>query len=214
MKLYSYFRSSAAFRVRIALNLKGIDHTLTPINLKDGEQTEDAYKKTNPHGLIPTLDHDGFELSQSLAIIDYLERTHPQAPLFPKEPQGRAVALSMALAIGCDIHPINNLRILKYLKSEFDRSQDEIDSWYRHWISEGFKGLELMVGEHGSQSRCFGEDITIADVFLAPQMWNARRFGVDLAPFPRLVEIDASLMSLDAFKLAAPENQPDFPSDF
>lgn len=209
MKLYTYFRSSAAYRVRIALNLKGVSYEPVYVSLLKGDHKAPDYAALNPQALVPTLEHEGQALTQSLAIIDYLEALHPAPPLYPDAPTARAQALSMAMLIGCDIHPLNNLRVLKYLKEDLGQQQEAVDAWYQRWVTDGFAALEALAQVHGSDERCLGEVVTIADVFLAPQMWNARRFKVDLTPFPRLVAIDASLNQIEAFQRAAPEAQGD-----
>lgn len=210
MKLYTYFRSSAAYRVRIALNLKALDFESIPIALtKDGgqHQTPD-YLQVNPQGLIPALIDDGVNLSQSLAIIEYLEEKYPEIPLLPSNPVERAQVRSMALSIACDIHPLNNLRVLNYLRNELNQSEDEISAWYRHWILINFASLESLVESYGGDY-CFGNTITLADVFLIPQMANARRYETDTSAFPNLQRIDEVLREHPAFDAAAPENQPD-----
>lgn len=214
MKLYTYFRSSAAFRVRIAMGLKGLDYEPAFLNLAEGAQKGSDYLAENPQGLIPALELDGAVLSQSLVIIEYLDETHPEPALLPADAVDRARVRGMAQLIACDIHPLNNLRVLKYLGGPMGHDKDAIDLWYRHWITEGFTALEELVGRHGAPGGyCFGDSITMADCLLVPQMWNARRFNTDLAPFPRLVDIDARLQQVEAFHAAAPENQPDFPRD-
>lgn len=207
MKLYGYFRSSAAYRVRIALNLKGIQYEDAFLNLREGEQKQGDYAEINPQQLLPTLDVEGQGLTQSLSIIEYLEAVYPQPALLPEDEIEKARVRAASQVIACDIHPLDNLRVLKYLKSEFNQSQDAIDDWYRHWITEGFRALEKMVNK--SSACCFGEEPGLADIVLAPQMYNARRFETDLSEFPRLLEIDKHIMSLTAFSKAAPENQPD-----
>jgi maleylacetoacetate isomerase len=210
MKLYTFFRSSAAFRVRIALNLKGLEYESVSKAFAKNEHRAADYLAINPQGLIPALAVDDATISQSLAIIEYLNDLHPQPPLLPAEPLARAQVRSMVLAIACDIHPLNNLRVLNYLRKNFGQDDDGVNTWYRHWVSEGFRGLELQVAEHSSARRhCFGDALSLADVCLVPQMYNARRFNVDLAPFPTLVAISTHLESLPAFAAARPEVQPD-----
>lgn len=211
-RLYTYFRSSAAYRVRIALNLKGLDYEPVPVNLREGEQKATSYRERNPQGLLPALETDGGDLLiQSLAIIEYLDETVPEPPLLPADPLGRARVRAMAQIVACEIHPLNNLRVLKFLKDPLGHEQDEINAWYRHWVGEGFRALEAMVGTAGADTGyCYAGAVSLADVCLVPQMWNARRFECDLSPYPRLVGIDARLNELPAFAAAAPEAQPDY----
>ncbi len=208
MTLYTYFRSSASFRVRIALNLKGIDADQHAVSLLKGDHRKD-FLSLNPQGFLPAYRDGDAVLTQSMAIIDYLEDCHPHPPLYPETPLARARVRAMAQVIACDIHPLNNLRVLKYLKGELGLDQDGINQWYRHWIMEGFAALEAMVADHGGTQYCFGEQVSVADLCLVPQMWNARRFETDLSPYPRLVAIDAHVSTLDAFAKAMPEVQPD-----
>jgi maleylacetoacetate isomerase len=200
--LYDYWRSSAAYRVRIALNLKGLDYRSIPIDLSKAEQTGAHYRQLNPQGLVPALAIDGQLLTQSLAIIDYLETTRPQPPLLPVDPIARAKALAWAQIIAADIHPIQNLRVGKYLRSAFGVDEDAVAEWSRHWISEGFAALEYDAPETGLFG---GTSPNLADLCLVPQMANARRFEVALEAYPRLVRIDAALRELPAFTAAAPE---------
>lgn len=210
MKLYDYFRSSAAFRARIALNLKGLEYQSISKALLSKEHQASDYLALNPQGLIPALAVDGAIISQSLAVIEYLNDLHPEPPLLPAEPLARAQVRSMALAIACDIHPLNNLRVLNYLRQDLGQNDDAVNTWYRHWIGEGFRGLEQQVAGHTSARRyCFGDSVSLADVCLVPQMYNARRFKVDLTPYPTLVAISTHLESLPAFETARPEAQPD-----
>ncbi|HEX6438528.1 MAG TPA: maleylacetoacetate isomerase [Candidatus Binatia bacterium] len=212
MKLYTFFRSSASYRVRIALNLKGLDYEQAPIHLRrgGGEQLKPAYRVINPQALVPALEDDGRILSQSLAIIEYLEERYPKPPLLPSDAADRALVRSMALLIACEVHPIQNLRVLNHLKSDYQQSDDDTIRWARHWIDLGFSALEEMVNTGSSQGEfCFGKTPTMADLCLVPQLANARRFGVDLASRPKLLAIEAACMSLPAFAKAAPEQQPD-----
>ncbi len=210
MKLYTYFRSSAAFRVRIALNLKGVAFEAVPVDLRPGAHRRPEYLAANPHGLIPALEDGGTVIGQSLAIIEYLDETHPQPPLLPRAALDRARVRSMALAIACEMHPLNNLRVLNYLRSPLGHDQAAVDAWYRHWIAEGFRGLEEQARrESGDGRHMFGTEVTLADVCLVPQMFNARRFKCDVAPFPTLRAICSHLESLPAFARAAPEAQAD-----
>ena len=209
MKLYSYFRSSAAYRVRIALNLKGVTAEQISIHLtKDGGRQHAAeYRAVNPQRRVPTLVLDNGEvLMQSPAIIEYLDEVHPTPPLLPKDPVARAKIRAFAAIIGCDIHPLNNLAPLQYLRRELKHEQPAIDAWYHHWIAEGFTALETMIG---SGPYCFGSEVTLADVYLVPQMYNARRLKTPLDKFPKLVAADTALLKLSAFDKARPENQPD-----
>ncbi|MBB3220522.1 maleylacetoacetate isomerase [Pseudoduganella umbonata] len=212
MKLYTYFRSSAAYRVRIALNLKGIDAELVPVHLlKDGgEQFGPAYDALNPQHLVPLLEHDGMALGQSLAIIEYLDETHPQQPLLPPDARGRARVRALSQAIACDIHPIDNLRVLKYLSDKLDVSLDQKGAWYRHWVALGLEALERQVSrDRETGSFCHGDTPTMADCCLVPQLYNARRFDCDLAPYPTLTAIASRCEALPAFDAASPDKQPD-----
>jgi maleylacetoacetate isomerase len=209
MKLYTYFRSSAAYRVRIAMNLKGIAAEQISIHLtKDGGKQHGAeYRAVNPQRRVPALTLDNGEvLLQSPAIIEYLDETHPQPPFLPSDPVARARVRAFAAVIACDIHPLNNLAPLQYLRRTLKHEQPEIDAWYHHWINEGFTALETMIrpGPY-----CFGTDVTLADIYLVPQMYNARRLKVPLDAFPKLVAAEGALLKLPAFDRARPENQPD-----
>jgi maleylpyruvate isomerase len=212
MKLYTYFRSSAAFRTRIALNLKGIAYESVSVDLRAAASAhrKPAFLAVNPQGLVPALEHEGTTIAQSLAIVEYLDETHPQPPLLPTSPADRAHVRAMALAIACDMHPLNNLRVLNYLRSPLGQDEDSVNSWYRHWIGEGFRGLEEEAKRlSGDRLHMFGTAVTLADVCLVPQMYNARRFKCDLEAYPTLRAISTHLESLPAFANAAPEAQPD-----
>ncbi|MYZ43261.1 maleylacetoacetate isomerase [Schauerella aestuarii] len=212
MQLYSYFRSSAAYRVRIALNLKGLPYDYVPVHLlKDGgQQRGESYVTLNPQGLVPTFVDDELIIGQSLATIEYLDETHPEPSLLPGSPADRARIRDMALMVACDIHPINNLRILKYLKHTLQVDDDAKDAWYRHWTEEGLRALESRVAnDRGTGAYCHGDVPTLADICLVPQMANARRFNCDLSGMPTLVRIDEACRALPAFEKAAPQNQPD-----
>jgi len=210
MKLYTYFRSSAAYRVRIALNLKALDYDSLPIALakEGGEQQSADYLQINPQGLVPALIDDGVSLTQSLAIIEYLQEKYPDIPLLPSNLVDRAHVRAMALSIACDIHPLNNMRVLNYLRDDLQQNENAVSAWYRHWILITFASLESLVDSYGGDY-CFGNTITMADVFLIPQMANARRFDTDVSLFPNLQRIDSVLREHPAFVAAAPENQPD-----
>lgn len=213
MKLYSFFRSSAAYRVRIALNVKGMsyDYVAKHFRKNGGEHKQPEYLALNPQGLIPTLEDQGRNIPQSLAIIEYLEEAYPSSPrLLPAAPADRAIVRAMAQAIACDIHPLNNLRVLNYLKSPLGLSEDAVNTWYRHWCAEGFKALEQLIATYsGDGQHCFGNSVSLADVCLVPQVYNAKRFNTDLAPYPKLQKVAAYLDTLPAFDRAKPEVQPD-----
>ena len=209
MKLYSYFRSSAAFRVRIALNLKGLDYESVPVHLvKDGgHNRRPEFRAVNPQMRIPALVAPGGEvLIQSLAIIEYLDETHPEPALLPKDPVARAQTRALAQIIACDIHPLNNVGTLRYLKRELHQEQSAIDAWYHHWVIEGFEAFEALA--RPGPYAC-GNKVTVADLCLVPQVYNARRLKVPLEKFPKIVGIDAACLKLPAFDRARPENQLD-----
>ncbi|RME67382.1 MAG: maleylacetoacetate isomerase [Alphaproteobacteria bacterium] len=208
--LYDYWRSSAAYRVRIALNLKGLAYRQQQVHLlKDGgEQHGDAYRRVNPQALVPALDADGALLTQSLAIVEYLDDLYPSPPLLPSDPAAKARVRAMALALAADTHPLQNLRVLNYLRQELQIGDEGVARWSRHWIAAGLGALEAMVARAVSEGRyCHGDTVTMADVVLVPQLYNARRFGCDLTPYARLRAIDDALQHLDAFARAAPERQ-------
>jgi maleylacetoacetate isomerase len=203
-RLFDYFRSSACYRVRIALNLKGIGYEAVPVNLLESAQKAEDYRALNPQGLVPMLEIDGQRLTQSLAIIDYLDATRPEPRLMPEEPGVRARVLTMTLGIACDIHPLNNLRVLKYLSGPLGQPEDARNAWYAHWVSEGFAALEKMAGESAGRF-LVGDKTTAADVYLVPQMFNARRFNVPVDAYPTLLRVDAEACSLPAFAAAHPD---------
>ncbi|MEC8326529.1 MAG: maleylacetoacetate isomerase [Pseudomonadota bacterium] len=206
MKLYTYFRSSAAYRVRISLNLKALDHEMVPVNLLKSEQQSDDYLNVNPQGLLPALETEKGKLGQSLAILEYLDEIHPQTPLLPNDPWQKAQVRSFAYAIACDIHPIDNLRVLKYLTGELNVTEEQKTAWYLHWIQIGFEKLEKLIG---ATDFCCGDTPSLADVCLVPQVFNALRFGLDMAQFPKINAIYQRCNSIQAFIDAAPENQLD-----
>jgi maleylpyruvate isomerase len=213
MELFTYFRSSAAFRVRIALNLKGLEAEPHCVHLvKDGgQQHKPEYRKVNPQGFVPALVDQGHTITQSIAIIAYLDETHPNPPLLPKDALGRARVRAMALVIACDIHPLQNTRITKYLEQELKLDEAARKRWIVHWITEGFTALETMLaGDPATGKFCHGDTPTMADVLLVPQMFSARRFGADLEAFPTLRRIDEHCQTLKAFQDAAPNKQADF----
>ncbi len=207
LALYDYWRSSAAYRVRIGLYLKSLTFDSLPIDLKPGsdEQLSDAYRNINPQGRVPAIRTGQRAITQSLAILEWLDETHPNPPFLPSDPLDRADVRSFAQLIASDIHPLNNLSVLGRLKTQFNADETGIGDWYRHWISEGFTALEQMLSERREATYAFGEQPTLADICLVPQMYNARRFDTDLTPFPRLVKIDQRAQQNEAFSLASPE---------
>jgi maleylpyruvate isomerase len=208
MKLYTFFRSSAAFRVRIALNLKGVEYEAVALNLPKGDHRRPDFVAKNPHRTVPVIDDDGTVLIQSLAIVEYLDARFPEPRLIPLDPVLRARVQAFAQVIACEIHPLNNLRVLRHLRSELGLDEDRIKKWVQHWIGDSFSSLEALL-EESSGRCCFGDEVTIADVFLVPQVYNARRFDCDLAPFPTVVRVADTLRELPAFARAAPDLQPD-----
>jgi maleylacetoacetate isomerase/maleylpyruvate isomerase len=209
VKLYTYFRSSAAFRARIALNLKGLKYEPVFIHLAKGEHRKPEYAGLYPQGLLPTLVDDGQALSQSLAIIEYLDETHPAPPLLPKDAPGRARVRSLSLLIACEIHPLNNLRTLQYLKRQLGQNEEQVNSWYRHWIADGLARLEADLSRPGTGKFCHGDAPTMADCCLVPQVFNAKRYNSDLAPYPVTMRVFDACMRLEAFDRAQPSKQPD-----
>jgi maleylpyruvate isomerase len=211
-RLYTYFRSSAAFRTRIALNLKGIETEYSFVRLLEDEQHAQSYSRLNPQELIPTLVHDGCSIGQSLAIIEYLDEIKPEPPFLPKEPLARARIRQIAYAIACDIHPLNNLRVLNDLRTSFGCGEDAVAAWQRHWITLGFDALEALLSTSDETGRfCHGDTPTLADICLVPQMANARRIKMDPAAWPTLHRIEQTALALPAFEKALPQNQPDAP---
>jgi len=210
MKLYTYFRSSAAFRVRIALNLKRLDYEPAFVHLAKGEHRAPAYGTLNAQALLPTLEDAAQRLTQSLAILEYLEETHPAVPLLPKDALGRARVRSLALLIACEIHPLNNLRVLQHLKRVLGQNEEQINAWYRHWIADGLTKFEADLVTGGTSGKfCHGDSPTIADCCLVPQIFNAQRYQCDTAPYPATMRIFAECMKLEAFDRAQPSKQPD-----
>lgn len=213
LRLYSYWRSSAAYRVRIALNLKVLDYEIAPVHLLrgGGEQRSTAYRALNPQGLVPLLDDSGYRIQQSLAIFQYLEDRWPDPRLTPEEPRELAQMWAFCQAIACDIHPLNNLRVLQRLESQFKATQADKDDWYRHWIAQGFEALEAMVAVRPVSAFCFGDTPTFADCCLVPQMYNAERFSLPLEPYARLSALAQRARAHAAFVAAHPDRQPDRP---
>lgn len=206
MRLYTYFRSSAAYRVRIALNLKGLAYESSPVNLLKGDQSRSEYLALNTQGRVPALVVEGTSLIQSPAILEYLEETYPTPPLLPSSPVARAQVRAACALIACDIHPLNNIGVLRYLKRQLGQDQPTIDTWYKHWVEEGFAALEHLLRP---SPFAFGEQATLADVYLVPQIYNARRLNVSLEAYPKIAGIDATCAKIPAFSNAAPERQPD-----
>ena len=211
MKLYSYFRSSAAFRVRIALNLKKLDYDILPIHLRRNDQGKPNYRSLNPQGLVPALDDGGRIFIQSLAIIEYLDELYPQPSLLPQAAADRARVRALADIVACDIHPINNLRVLRYLIHQLGQDETAIAKWYNYWIVAGFEALEPLLASDTRTGRfSHGDSPGIADIALVPQVVNAERYQLDLAPFPTVARIYDNCMRLEAFEAAHPRNQPDY----
>lgn len=217
LKLYGYWRSSAAYRVRVALNYKGLEAEQVSVHLvkEGGEHHKADYAKLNPQQLVPTfIDtdsddvNDEFVLSQSIAIIEYLDEKYPEMALLPQNIQHRAIVRSMAMSIACEMHPLNNLKVLRYLAKELNVDDDAKSAWYHHWIHEGFNALEKQLEKHAGQF-CFGDSVTLVDLCLIPQVYNANRFNVDLLPYPNIVRITRNCNELDAFIDATPDNQTD-----
>ena len=211
MKLYTFFRSSAAYRVRIALNLKGLTYEQVPVHLtrNGGEQRTDAYRQINPNALVPSLEDGGAVINQSLAIVEYLDEAYPQVPLLPGSAADRAHLRAIALTIACDIHPLQNLRVLTYLSREFQVDEEKRNVWFRHWVKNGLEAVERMVARGKPGKFAVGDTPTLADIFIVPQLANARRVNTDLSGMPTLLRIDENCQALPAFQQAAPKAQPD-----
>jgi maleylacetoacetate isomerase len=210
MHLYSFFNSSTSYRVRIALALKGLDYAYHPINIRTLEHRSQDYMAKNPSGNVPLLDDGETSLGQSLAIIDYLDGAYPEPCLIPRDAAARARVLELSAAIACDIHPVNNLRILRYLQDVLGVSAEQKNAWYQHWIQEGMRAVEALLQRHGHGVYCFGDAPTLADCCLVPQMANAERMGCDMNPYPRAMAVYAHCKAQPAFQRAEPSRQPDF----
>lgn len=211
MQIHGYFRSSSSYRCRIALNLKGVSADFVPVHLlrDGGQQKSAAYRALNPQGLVPALQVDGHVLTQSPAILEWLDETYPQPPLLPADPFERAAVRAFAAVIGCDIHPLQNLRVLKYLRAEYGQDQEAVNRWCQRWIGDGLAACEALLANRADSRFCFGDAPGMGDVYLVPQMFSAARFGVDLGAMPRLRAITAACEALDAFAGAHPAKQPD-----
>jgi maleylacetoacetate isomerase len=210
LKLYGYFRSSASYRVRIALNMKGLDYEQVSIHLAKGQQYMQEFSEISPQNLVPVLDHDGLRLYQSLAIIQYLDEKFPEPALLPRDAPGRNRARSLGLISACEIHPLNNTRVLAYLTDTLKVTEEQKSAWYRHWVTVGFTALERRLAKEKETGRfCHGDTPGIADIVLVPQVANANRFKVDLGPFPTIRRINDNCLALEPFKKAMPQNQPD-----
>ncbi|GGF10994.1 glutathione S-transferase [Aliidongia dinghuensis] len=212
MQLYSFFNSSTSYRVRIVLALKGLDYDYRPVNIRVGGHRDPAYvAEVNPSAVVPAIvTDDGVTLGQSLAIIDYLDAHHPEPRLIPEDPAERARVLELASLIACDIHPVNNLRILKYLQDKLGVTAEEKDAWYKHWVAEGLAAVERLLARYGSGPFCFGAAPTLADCCLVPQIANAERMGCNFDDYPKTMAAYRHAMALPAFAAAAPKRQPDF----
>jgi maleylpyruvate isomerase len=212
VKLYTYYFSSAAYRVRIALNWKGLPAEQAFIHLQKAEQSAPAFKALNPAGLVPALEDGGRVLSQSLAIIEYLDEAHPGPKLMPGDPLARAYVRALSQLVACEIHPLNNLRVLNHLRATYALDQEGVNAWYKHWIAEGFAALEGMLAREGRTGRyCLGDQVTMADCCLVPQVFNANRYKCDMAPYPTAMRINDECLKLEAFAAAHPLKQPDAP---
>ena len=210
LKLHSFFRSSASFRVRIALEIKGLTYDYLPVHLAKGEQKQPAYTALAADALVPLLEVDGLRLSQSMAIIEYLDETRPQPALLPPDAAGRAKVRALAQSIACEIHPLNNLRVLKYLSNQMKVDEDVKNTWYRHWCRMGLESFERQLAQLSAATFCYGDTPTMADCCLVPQIFNARRFDTDLTGLPRTMAAFDACMALPAFQKAQPSCCPDF----
>ena len=208
MRLYDYWRSSAAYRVRIALNFKGLAYEQVAVDLRSGAQRTPEFLKVNPQGLVPVLEDEGVRLTQSLPILNYLEERYPKPALLPEDAAGRATSRAIAVAIACEIHPLNNLRVLQYLERDLGLGEAQRLVWYHHWLAEGLRAIEAMLARSAGDF-CVGDAPSLADVCLVPQVYNARRYQFDLEPYPTILRIDERCRGLVAFARAAPERQPD-----
>ena len=208
MRLYDYWRSSAAYRVRLALNFKGLAYEQVAVDLRSGAQRAPEFLKLNPQGLVPVLEDEGARLTQSLPILNYLEERYPEPALLPRDLPGRAMARGIAVAIACEIHPLNNLRVLQYLERELGLDEAARRRWYHHWIAEGLGPIETLLAASAG-AFCVGDAPSLADVCLVPQVYNARRYRCDLDPYPTICRIDERCGQVEAFARAAPERQPD-----
>jgi maleylpyruvate isomerase len=214
MKLYGYYRSSASYRLRIILNIKGLGWEYQAVNLLEGEQQNEGFRAMNPLGLVPVLDTGEAVLAQSPAIAEFLEEQHPEPPLLPSDAVGRAQVREMAHAIGCEIHPLQNYGVLMYIRQAYSLDDSALQEWGRHWIDRGFAGFEARARERSTAGRfSYGDSLTLADVWLIPQVFNAQRFALDLSPYPTIVGIDEHCRTLDAFAAAHPSSQPDAPEN-
>lgn len=212
MILYGYYRSSASYRIRIVLNVKGIDWENRPVLLNRDEHMAESFRSMNPMGFVPVLDDDGTVLAQSPSIAEYLEQRHPSPPLMPDDPVGRAQVREMLNVIGCDVHPLQNLRVLKYLRTRYDEDEAGIAAWARHWMAAGFAAFEALAAARSADGRyCCGAALTLADAWLLPQLYNADRFGLDLGPYPTIRSIAAHCLELPPVRDAHPSQQPDAP---
>ena len=213
MKLYGYYRSSASYRIRIILNTKGIDWDYRTVQLPEGEQSSKEFKAMNPMGLVPVLDTDEVVLAQSPAIAEFLEEQHPEPALLPPDPLGRARVREMMHTVGCEIHPLQNLSVLKYIRAAYSLDDDDVFDWCRKWIGRGFMAFETLARERSADGQfSFGNSLTLADVWLIPQLYNARRFELDLTPYPTITSIDDHCQTLDGVAAAHPSRQPDAPN--